>query len=246
MGDSPGKRLASFRNSLGINQRVFASQLGVSPSRIGTLETDGAEPSKAFLKKISERYSISADWLLNGHGDQFHAPLPGFQGRTAHVEPPDYAKPDHGDVRIDGHDCVRIRRMNLSVSAGPGVVAVEGADAAPLVVPLDWIRRLRVNADVTVMVRVQGDSMAPTIADGSYVLLHLLDKTVDQPGIYAFTRGEEAFIKRLIPSDLNADGRPGTIMVLSDNQAFPPLAISGTRLNDLRIVGRVRAVFTTL
>ena len=70
----------------------------------------------------------------------------------------------------------------------------------------------------------------------------------DQPGIYAFTRDGEAFIKRLIPSNLNGDGCPGTIMVLPANSmpAAPPFALTGQRLNALRIVGRVRAVFTSL
>ena len=100
MSDSPGKRLAWFRKSLGMNQRDFAAQLGVGPSRIGSIETDVDPPSRRFLQTISERYNISADWLLNGHGDQFHAPIPGFQGRHKRVEPPDHARPDHGDVRF--------------------------------------------------------------------------------------------------------------------------------------------------
>ncbi|NOX40778.1 MAG: helix-turn-helix transcriptional regulator [Alphaproteobacteria bacterium] len=32
------------------------------------METDKVEPSRAFLKKISETYGISAEWLLNGRG----------------------------------------------------------------------------------------------------------------------------------------------------------------------------------
>lgn len=115
-----------------------------------------------------------------------------------------------------------------------------------MALPTAWCARSGINSDVSVLVKVTGDSMAPTLPDGSFVLIHLMEKTVDQPGIYAFTRDGEAFIKRLIPSDLNADGRPGTIMILSDNPSWPPFALTGPRLNALRIVGRVRAVFTTL
>lgn len=246
MSDSPGKRLASFRNSLGIAQRRFAAEIGVSPSRIGTLETDGAEPSRAFLQAISDRYNISADWLLNGHGEQFHAPTPGFQGRSKRVEPPDYTRPGHGDVRFGDNDYVFIRRADISVSAGNGTSDVEGPDTASVALPSAWCARAAINSDLAVLVKVKGDSMAPTVSDGSFVLVHLMEKAVAQPGIYAFTREGEAFIKRLVPSDLNADGRPGTIMILSDNPSYPPFALSGPRLNELRVVGRVRAVFTTL
>lgn len=242
MGDSPGKRLVLFRNSQRLSQEELAIGMGISRGAIAQIESDVRTPSKNFLIAISNAYGVNADWLLNGHGEMLRPYGQGFKGRTATVEPPDYAKPCHGDVRIDGYDCVRIRRMDLSVSAGRGVVAVDGPDAAPLVVPVGWMQRLRVNADVTVMVRVQGDSMAPTVPDGSYVLIHLLDKTVDQPGIYAFTRDGEAFIKRLIPSDINGDGHPGTIMVMSDNPAYPPYALTGPHMNDLRIVGRIRMV----
>lgn len=246
MSDSPGKRLALFRKTLGMTQRALASVLGVSPGRIGSMETDVDLPSRSFLQTISERYNISADWLLNGHGEQFHAPIPGFQGRHGRIEPPDYARPSHGDARFGDNDYVFIRRVDLSVSAGNGTSDVEGPDTGSIALPTSWCSSAGINSDVAVLVKVAGDSMSPTIADGSFVLIHLMEKAVDQPGIYAFTRDGEAFIKRLIPSDLNGDGRPGTIMVLSDNTAFAPYALTGHRLNELRVVGRVRAIFTTL
>lgn len=246
MSDSPGKRLAWFRKSLGMNQRDFAAQLGVGPSRIGSIETDVDPPSRRFLQTISERYNISADWLLNGHGDQFHAPIPGFQGRHKRVEPPDHARPDHGDVRFADNSYVFIRRADISVSAGNGTCEVEGPDTGSIALPTSWCSRAGIKSDLAILVKVAGDSMSPTIADGSFVLIHLIEKTVDKTGIYAFVRAGESFIKRLMPSDLNADGRPGTVLVISDNPAFPPYALTGKRLNELRIVGRVRAVFSTL
>ena len=245
MGDSPGKRLALFRDEQRLSQADLASILGVARSTIAFIETNSRAPTRAFLQKISERYNISADWLLNGHGDQFHPPLPGFQGRTSQVEPPDYDRPEHADLRFDGQDYAFAKRMNISVSAGSGLMPIEDGEADRVALPMAWFQRNRINSDLAVLVRVQGDSMTPTIPDGCLVLLHVIEKTVEQPGIYAFTRGDEAFIKRLIPSDLNGDGRPGTIMVMSDNPSFPPFALTGQRLNELRIVGRVRAVFTT-
>jgi transcriptional regulator with XRE-family HTH domain len=68
MGDTPGRRLAEFRKSLSVSQRVFAESIGVSAGRIGSLETDAANLSRSILSKISEVYGISSDWLLNGRG----------------------------------------------------------------------------------------------------------------------------------------------------------------------------------
>ena len=206
------------------------------------METDSDPPSRKFLERISERYGISSDWLLNGHGDMLRPPGQAFSGRTALVEPPDYAKPGHGDMRIDGYDCVRLRRMDLSVSAGRGVVALDGPEAAPLIVPTAWMQRLQINADAAVLVQVKGDSMAPAIPDGSLVLVHLMEKLIEKPGVYAFSLEGEAFVKRLIPADLDAGGRPRAITILSDNPAYPARAVSGSSINGLRIAGRVRGV----
>ena len=168
----------------------------------------------------------------------------GFNARTARIDPPDTTQPGHGDLRIDGHDCARIRRMDLSVSAGSGLSPVEGDDAAPVALPMSWLRSRGINADLAVLVRVQGDCMAPAIPDGGFVLIHLPEKQVLKPAIYAFTREGQSFVKRLIPSGFGDDGRPSTIMIIADNPAFPPEAVSGRALNGLRVVGRIRAVLS--
>lgn len=242
MGDSPGKRLVSFRESLGLSQRGLAEGVGTSQATVGFIEKDERPPSRSFLQKISDAYGVNADWLLHGHGDMLRPPGQGFSGRTALVEPPDFGKPGHGDMRIDGYDCVRIRRMDLSVSAGRGVVAIDGPEAAPVIVPTAWMQRLQINADAAVLVQVKGDSMAPAIPDGSLVLVHLMEKLLEKAGVYAFSLEGEAFVKRLIPADLDPDGRPRAITILSDNPAYPPRAVSGNSINALRIAGRVRGV----
>ena len=242
MSDSPGKRLALFRKSLKASQRSFAAGIGLSGGLIGQIETGITGLSQEFLSKISEAYGVNADWLLHGHGEMLRPPGQAFSGRTALVEPPDYGKPGHGDMRIDGYDCVRLRRMDLSVSAGRGVVAIDGPEAAPLIVPTAWMQRLQINADAAVLVQVKGDSMAPAIPDGSLVLVHLMEKLLEKAGVYAFSLEGEAFVKRLIPADLDPDGRPRAITILSDNPAYPPRAVSGNSINALRIAGRVRGV----
>ena len=225
-----------------MSQRAFAATLGVSGGLIGQIEANSLPPSRSFLEKISERYGISSDWLLNGYGEMLRLPGQGFKGRTAVIEPPDWNRPGHGDMLIDGFDCVRIRRMDLSVSAGSGVVPVEGEDAAPVALPVSWLRAQRINSDLAVLVQVKGDSMAPTIPDQAFVLLHLIEKSVQMAGIYAFSRDGDVFVKRIVPSQIGKDGRPAALLVVSDNPAFPPLALTGQEMNSIRLIGRVRYV----
>jgi transcriptional regulator with XRE-family HTH domain len=65
---SAGTRLALFRKQKGISQRQLGAAFGFSPGRVGQIECGSYPPSRQFLERISERYGVSADWLLNGHG----------------------------------------------------------------------------------------------------------------------------------------------------------------------------------
>lgn len=247
MDSSPGKRLAAFRASLNVSQRDLGSSLGFSGGLIGQLEADLSPPSRRFLEVISERYNLSSDWLLNGRGEMFHSPQPGFSGRgEIRIEPPDSRKPSHGDFAWQGEDFCLIDRMDLSVSAGTGLVPVEGAAGESLAFSRRWLLKNRINSDLSVLVRVRGDSMAPGIADGALALVHLPEMSLAVEGVYAFTRGDSAFIKRLVPVARGKDGRPSALVILSDNPAYPPESLSGTDMNSIRIVGRVRCVIATL
>lgn len=246
MGDSPGKRLAAFRKEQQLSQRALGAQLGVSGGFIGQIEAGISAPSQSFLVKLSDTYGVSSDWLLNGQGEMQRALGPGFKGTTMRIDPPDYGKPSHGDFQSGDIDYSLIRRVDLSISAGNGILPLEGPEAASLALPTHWLSAARINANLSVLVSVKGDSMSPAIPDGAFVLVHLPEKPVVQPGIYAFNLDGQSFVKRLIPADADGEGRPIAISIISDNPAFPPKVLTGRRLNDLKVVGRVRAVLAML
>lgn len=206
------------------------------------METDTSELSRAFLQKISGRYRVSADWLLHGTGEMLMPEMPGFAGRAGRIEPPEPGKPLRGDFRFGTEDFAMIRRMDLSVSAGTGLVPVDGGDAEALAFSRTWLLRNRVSADLSVLVRVRGDSMAPVIPDGALVLIHCAERQIEAAGIYAFNRGDASFIKRITP----VSRKPMAWLISSDNPAYPPETVSGEALNEIRPVGRVRCVMTTL
>lgn len=213
------------------------------------LETDGAALSRGFLEKISEVYGVSADWLLHGIGDPLQAPRQGFAGRTPErrIEEADTSVPLSGDFRFKGEDFALIERADLSVSAGFGVIPVEGGQRDAVAFSRSWLLEHQIAADLAVMVRVKGDSMAQTIPDGAFVLLDLSQRgPVTKAGIYAFNRGEASFVKRLVPSAPDARGRPGSIAVLSDNPSFPAENLVGDEMNQIKVIGRVRCVIASV
>lgn len=88
--------------------------------------------------------------------------------------------------------------------------------------------------------------MAPTIPDRALVMINAAEKEIAREGVYAFSRGGEAFLKRLVPVGRKRSGQPSALVIVSDNSAIPPETISGHDLMDIRIAGRVRCVFVTL
>lgn len=245
MADSPGQRLAMFRKSLGLNQRDFAARLGFSAGRVGSIESDAAPPSRGFLERIAKEFCVSSDWMLHGVGDMLHPAAPpasDFTIQTAngtlHIEAKRHA--EHTE------EFKLIPRMELCVSAGSGLTPVDNEMADALAFSATWLARNAINSQLAVLVRVKGDSMSPAIPNGALVLVHLAEKVLEHEGVYAFNRGEASFIKRLVPSAIDKSGRPASIAILADNPAYPPELISGPAMNEIRVVGRVRCVMTTL
>ena len=237
MSDSPGKRLALFRKSLGLSQRDFAASCDVSGGLIGQIEAGRTPPSRTFLQKISDRYRISADWLLYGTGEMIRAPSP--VARKATVELPDTTMPAHGDVRLDGVDFQLIKRFDVEAGAGPGRLVLSDEPKDRVAFTRSWLLRLGVNADLAGLVRVRGDSMAPNIRDGALVLVHFAEMEVDNGRVYAFTYNDELFVKRLTKVE-------NGWLITSDNPDHQPTTIEGRAAQDLMVSGRVRAVISEL
>ncbi len=168
--------------------------------------------------------------------------MPGFAGRTGRIEPSEFAKPLAGDFRFDGEDFAMITRMDLNVSAGSGLIPIDGGQSEALAFSRSWLMRNHISADLSVLVRVQGDSMAPGIPNGALALVHCAERQIEGPGVYAFNRGEASYIKRITP----VSRKPLAWVISSDNPAYPSETVSGSTLNEIRPVGRVRCVMVAL
>ncbi len=61
-----GQRLKELRKKRGLNQTEVGEILGLSYSAISAIEQDRSEMTSGALKKISEYFGVSADYLLSG------------------------------------------------------------------------------------------------------------------------------------------------------------------------------------
>lgn len=132
------------------------------------------------------------------------------------------------------HAMVPVRRSDVRVSAGPG--AIPGQEDAQPYFAFDrrWLKALTgASYDQLSIVRVEGDSMAPTLGDGDDVLLDLRDANGPlRDGIYVLRIDERLLVKRLAVHPMGHH-----VTVQSDNPAYPDWP--DCAIEDVTCIGRV-------
>ena len=129
---------------------------------------------------------------------------------------------------------VTVKRHPVTVSAGPGAIVTEELGKPYFAFDERWLKALTPSAPGNLsIVRVEGDSMAPTLNAGDDILVDLGDaRDRLRDGIYVLRIDEALVVKRIA---LHPVGR--RITVQSDNPAYPDWPDCGP--NDIRPIGRV-------
>jgi hypothetical protein len=129
---------------------------------------------------------------------------------------------------------VSVPRLDVGASAGPGSLDAEESRLGRIGFDPQWLRRLGVgDRGALSVIRVQGDSMAPTLSDGDEILVDRADAAERlRDGIYVLRIEESLVVKRLA---LSPAGR--RVSVRSDNDAYPSWPDCDPATIDL--VGRV-------
>ena len=140
--------------------------------------------------------------------------------------------------RDDGDDSpggmIAINRSAVRASAGPGAIPA-GEEGQPyFAFDRRWLKALTgASADHLSIIRVEGDSMTPTLNDGDDILIDRRD--AGEPihdGIYVLRVDERLLVKRLAVHPM---GRHVTVQ--SDNPAYPDWPDCG--IDDVHCIGRV-------
>jgi len=123
-----------------------------------------------------------------------------------------------GPAAAPGLGLQPVPRLDVGAAAGAG--AYDGDERAKAHIAFDpvWLRRLARGApDLLSIIRVAGDSMAPTLADGDDILVDRGDGAERvRDGVYVLRMDDALVVKRLA---LNPAGR--TLTISSDNPAYP-------------------------
>jgi len=207
------ERVIWLRKERGFNQQEAAKALGIKYSTYQNIEYSRNKPNSENAKKIVGFYGCTLEWLLTGEGQPF--PLmsdkvvaPGF--------PP--------------NDFVLIRQVRGKISAGGGLSPDDEVDLI-LAFRKDWIKRKGKPENMS-LIKVQGDSMEPTLLSGDLILVdHNKTAIAPQGGIYAISINHEIMIKRvqiLFPE--------GHLRIISDNKQYEPIEAP---IDQVRVNGKV-------
>jgi hypothetical protein len=132
------------------------------------------------------------------------------------------------------HGLLTVKRHPVTVSAGPGALVNEELGKPFFAFDERWLKALTPSPPSNLsVVRVEGDSMAPTLNAGDDILIDRGDAAERlRDGIYVLRIDDALLVKRVA---LNPIGRRVTIQ--SDNPAYPDWP--DCSLDEIKCIGRV-------
>ena len=121
-----------------------------------------------------------------------------------------------------------IPRLALEASAGPGALSAQEIPYDVFRLSDQWLLEngLR-NADLSA-IRVEGDSMEPLLRSGDEIFVDRAKRSGE--GVFVVRIGDALHVKQIRAS------APGTIVLISANEAYAPLELAR---DEVEVIGRV-------
>jgi phage repressor protein C with HTH and peptisase S24 domain len=203
----------------------LARSMGVSPSAFRKWLKGEAEPSRERLVALARATGVGVAWLAEGEG-----PEPVFE-----AVPTGRRRPGVGELSDDADwsNFVLLPRRPEAAAAGSTTpVAPPGSEFIAL--RHDWVRSVcGVDPDKLLMETAVGESMTPTVRDGNLLLIDTGDQTFRNFGIYVLEINGQRLVKRVQRK------HDGSLVLISDNSAYLPDAVSKEAAKGVVVVGRV-------
>lgn len=209
---SVGDRLKKARDYLGFTQSELAEPLGYKWSKVKDMESEKLKLTPEIADIMEQKYSISGWWLLTGKGEMLLSDTPANQ----------ISSNDEGYM---------VDVLSVRAGAGPGVYNYSVEVVDHLMLDRSFFRTVPDISKVKI-IEVDGDSMEPTIPNGSFIVI---DETKSDKidGIFAIQLDGQILVKRL---QFKLDG---TIKIISDNNHYEPqLYVPDETQVPMHIIGR--------
>lgn len=240
-------RIKLIIKALDLNNNSFSKAIGLTNNvTIGRIVNENREPSYDVLQKIIQTFgSINANWLLTGAGNMFIEVTPNLQSglskkMTPKVTPVVTANPITLINLEPSKNLIHIPITDISVAAGDGAFnndTIEIMDTIQL--PKSLLK-----SGTYLCVRVKGNSMSPTMHDGGYAVIRLIDKgkwiEAKDEQVYVISNMEgKAYIKRL-----KMRLKQGFVVCMSDNPDKNAYSNFNLLIDEINTIWHVEWYFT--
>lgn len=213
------ERLNAAMIATGVSQGQLAEMVGVSQPAIQKM-TSGKTNGSRKMVELANALGVRPEWLSSGQGAMRE------EGQ----------QPQSQLTKTGDSDVFRLDVLDLTVSAGPGIINQEfveilhSVEYAPAEARHMFDGRKAENIRI---INVRGDSMSGTIEPGDLLFVDISVKSFDGDGIYAFLYDDTAHVKRL-------QKMKDKLLVISDNKIYTPWdPIEKDEMNRVFVFGKV-------
>lgn len=230
--------LAGLENA---NQGDLAAFVGVSQGYVSKILAGKQAPKAALRRRFAEFFKLSYEEMLSFGQERLESQgyvLSGPRSRRCHVREPRLGGEAAGsgdmatrqallrDLRAR-EDYTEVPLREATGSMGGGSTETGDRTLTYLSFRTEWIRS-KGNPEYMTVIRAFGDSMEPTIPDGSVVLVDEGRRQFVKNKIYYLRYNGQMYIKRLVDRD-------GQLCIASDND---PNLLLVSDADDFEIIGR--------
>lgn len=212
-----GERLREERERLGLSQTQFGELAQVTKKSQMLYESDQRSPKADYLTSVANA-GIDVQYVLTGQRGQGAGSL----SDGDELEP-------FGD---HAGQFAAVAMYDIEAAAGDGRSLEQEQIETTLYFPAEQLEAQGLDPAQVVGVKVRGDSMDGTLADGDWVLVDRSRREPKPEGVFLLLVHGERRIKRV----QRVAG--GAWLLISDNDHYQPELIKPEDMKDVEILGR--------
>lgn len=241
-----GERIRVAAEAVGGLDALAAQMTGISRRTLSDWANDKTEPRASSLAEICQISGVSLAWLITGEARNHFTPkvvaeVIGREARLAGDPTVAVVDPAVGSAAFFEEasssglppNMIRLPLYSVEASAGPGRSAAVEEVLDEIAFHQRFLRGLGANPSRCSVIWAKGDSMTPTIPDGSVLVVDLSQFEISNGCLYVINVEGDLLVKRA-RRRLDA-----SIELISDNELYPTETIQRDRLDQVQVVGRV-------
>lgn len=203
----------------------------IEPARRRLLEL--AEERRVSLSRLSQMLGKNPSYLQQfvrkGSPRRLEERDRAMLARFFGISEDQLGKPKENSYESLSVDWIDVPRLAIGASAGPGAEVAGEVAFDTIRFSFRWLRAMGLQPDQLSTIVVSGDSMEPTLRHGDEILVDRKARSL-RDGIHVVRLGDSLLVKRL------DTGRPGKIVLISDNPAYPAVECAAP---EVELIGRV-------